>query len=427
MFRKMIQQRLEKYVKQYFAKHPEVKLVVVTGSVGKTSTKRAIATILSKQYRVRMQEGNRSSGVEVPLGILGIDIPEHARNPLAWLTVLKAARQRVQAQTDVDVIIQELGSDKPGDIATYRSFIKPTLAVVTAVTPSRMEVFQTVDAVAAEELSVNDFSDFTLINSDDIDSRYAQFATNADFSTYGVSTMAEHRLERGDFSLEDGYQAKVFAPEFPEPFDVRAHVVGEHSLRPIAGAIGVAGILGATPANIVAGVADIRPAPGRMNPIRGIGGTTIIDDTYNSSPASAEAALRALYEVFASAPERIAVLGDMRGLGAESQAAHSALGALCDGSLLSWVVTVGSDMEKYLAPAARQRGCQVKVCKNAIEAGQFVRSVSEAGAVILLKGSEGVYLEECVKILCNMSEDQSLVRQSADWLATKDKYFQEHS
>lgn len=424
MFKAQIQKRLEKYVTRYFAAHPEVKLIVVTGSVGKTSTKRATATVLSQQYRVRMHEGNHNTALSAPLGILGVDYPENIRNPLDWMAVFKACKARVNSATDVDMIVQELGTDNPGDIPSFGRYLVPDLAVVTAVTPEHMEFFKTLDAVATEEMSVEVYAKYTLINSDDIDSRYAMLETNPNFSTYGVSTLAEHRLEPGDFSVAGGYHAKVYAPEFPEPFEVDAHVVGEHSLRPIMGAISVAGILGMTPADIAKGVAECRPVSGRMQLLTGLGDTTIIDDTYNSSPAAASAALRTLYDLFSNAPQRIAVLGDMRELGAESPAAHETLGSLCDGSLLSWVVTVGPDMEKYLAPAARARGCQVKVCRNALEAGEFVRSVSEAGAAILVKGSQNtIYLEECVKILCELTEHEKLVRQSPAWIATKQKYF----
>ena len=80
-----------------------------------------------------------------------------------------------------------------------------------------------------------------------------------------------------------------------------------------------------------------------------------------------------------------------------------------------------------LRPSARRRGCQVKVCRNAIEAGQFVRSVARPGAVILAKGSQGgIFLEEAVKILCVLSEDTELVRQSLAWQAIKAPYFSEY-
>jgi UDP-N-acetylmuramoyl-tripeptide--D-alanyl-D-alanine ligase len=123
-------------------------------------------------------------------------------------------------------------------------------------------------------------------------------------------------------------------------------------------------------------------------------------------------------------PQRIAVLGDMRELGASSQMEHEKLGAMCDPNMLSWLVTVGPETERYLAPIARSRGCQVHVARNAIAAGEFVRTVTEDKAVILVKGSQNtIFLEECVKVLCNMTEDAELVRQSPEWIKLKDEYF----
>ena len=113
-------------------------------------------------------------------------------------------------------------------------------------------------------------------------------------------------------------------------------------------------------------------------------------------------------------------------LGGSSQAEHEKLGRMCDPNLLSWVVVVGVAATQYLAPAARSTGCQVHVARNAIEAGEFVRSIIEPGTVVLVKGSQNeIFLEECVKVLCDMTEDAELVRQSDKWLAIKDKYFQQ--
>lgn len=402
--------------------------MVVAGSVGKTSTKHAIATLLSRRYRVRMHEGNHNSEVSVPLAILGIDFPGSLHNPLAWLGVFRAAHLRVKRPTDVEVVVQELGTDSPGDIAEFGTYLVPDIAIVSAVTPEHMEFFGTIEKVAEEEMSVSNFSRFVLINRDDVDSRFANFETNPNFSTYGTTGAAEYRVEQAAFTLTDGYKGTIFAPEFPEPFLVDVQVYGEHSLRPVMGAVAVAAKLGLAPTEIQQGTALLRPVPGRMNLLRGIGGTTIIDDTYNSSPAAAAAALQTLYSFDDdNVPQRIAVLGDMRELGAASQAEHEKLGAMCDPNLLAWVVLVGPDSEQYLAPVARQRGCQVHIAKNAIEAGKFVRSVTEEGAVILVKGSQNtIYLEECVKILCDMTEHAQLVRQSTQWMKVKDSHFNEY-
>ncbi|HUC96690.1 MAG TPA: Mur ligase family protein, partial [Candidatus Saccharimonadales bacterium] len=192
MFKSYIQRRLERYVKTYFNNHPEVILVVVTGSVGKTSTKVAIATILSERFRVRLHKDNHNTNMSAPLAILGVEYPKNIRNIGEWLTVFRAARERIKEPTDVDVVIQELGSDRIGQVPHFGSYLRPDIGVVTAVSAEHMEFFKTIDNVAAEELSVANFSKLALINKDDIDGVYAKDLKNADINTYGTSASAEY-------------------------------------------------------------------------------------------------------------------------------------------------------------------------------------------------------------------------------------------
>lgn len=427
MFKSLIQSQLEASVKKYFSKHPEIKLVAVAGSVGKTSTKTAIATVLSKKFRVRMLEGNHNTHMSAPLGILGVDYPENVRSIGQWLRVFLAVRKRISGPTDVDVIVQELGADRPGDMAHFGTYLRPAIGVITAVTPEHMEFFGSIETVAQEELELANFSELAIINRDDIDGRFANFLTNQNLDTYGTTAAAEFRIEVKDFDIAHGYQGWLVLSGFAETYPADIRVVGEHSLRPISGAMAVASKLGMGPQDIVDGVEDVVPVPGRMNLLRGIEKSTLIDDTYNSSPASAEAALQTLYSL--QAPQRIAVLGSMNELGDTSAKEHELLGHLCDPALLAWVVTVGSEAEKYLAPAAKARGCQVKSFTSAIDAGAFVRSVIDEEAAVLVKGSQGnIYLEEAVKMLLHStSDDHQLVRQSPAWMERKTQFFQKIS
>lgn len=422
-----VRQRLEKYVKEYFGKHPEVKLVVVTGSAGKVSAKRAIADILSQKYRVRMTDGAAyNPEISLLLGILGIKHPEKSQSIFQWWLVLRAAKKRVKEATDADVVVQELYVEKPGDTGRFAQFLQPDIAVVTAITPEYMDVFGTIEAVAQEELSITRYAKLTCINRDDIDARFSEYVMAPSFTTYGTSGLAEYHFEIEDFSPQAGFWGRVVCPEFPTGFATRLHAIGEHSVRPIMAGVATAAKLGMTPEEITKGMEAIRPAAGRMNLLQGLNDTHIIDDTYNSSPISSCAALQALY-TFDQASTRIAVLADMTNLGQMSQIEHEKLGQMCDPNALAWVVTVGPESEKYLAPAARARGCQVKVCANAIEAGTFVRAVAEPQTVILVKGPKNdFYLEEAVKILCNTSQDSQLVRQSVDWMARKKAYFERY-
>lgn len=425
MFKHFVQKRLESYVKVYFRKHPEVKLVAVTGSVGKTSTKIAIATVLTERYRVRLHQGNHNANISTPLAILGIDYPGKLKSIGMWLTVFRAAKRRIAQPTDVDVIVQELGSDRIGQVPHFGTYLHPDICVVTAVSSEHMEYFKTIDMVAREELAIIDFSKQALINQDDIDQEYTNNLTNPNINTYGTNITAEYYYISEGYTIKDGHSGKFTAPEWNDPVAAIIHVLGEHSLRPAVAAGAVAVKLGMSAPEVASGLAKIRAISGRMNVLRGAKNTIIIDDTYNSSPLAAASSLRVLYQLLV--PQRIAVLGDMNELGGISDVEHENLGKLCDPSELAWVITVGNQAEKFLAPAARARGCQVKSFKNALAAGAFVRSVMESGAAILFKGSEGgIYLEEAIKVVLHSTNDElQLVRQSPEWMARKNTFFQQ--
>lgn len=427
MFKKIIQNRLEKYVKKYFKSHPEVKLVVVAGSVGKTSTKMAIATVLSQRYRVRVHEGNHNTPISAPMAILGIDYPGKVKSPLAWWSVFRAAKERVKSPADVDVVIQELGIDRPGEMSEFGRYLRPDIAVVTAVTAEHMEFFKTLDAVAEEELKVAEFSRAVIINRDDVDGEYAKYLTNANMTTYGTSGAAEYRFVDQSFTIDGGHKGLVVTPNYPEGFPVTVKVVGEHNLRPVIGAATVGLAMGLTYQDVAAGLELIEPVKGRMNPLRGLKGSLIIDDTYNSSPLAASCAIKTLYSI--QAPQRLAILGSMNELGETSAAEHTALGELCDPALLDWVITIGDEAKKYLAEAARKRGCQVRSFDTAVDAGAFALKVLEEEAVVLAKGSQGgIFAEEAVKFLLHDgSDEEQLVRQSPEWTRQKNQLFSKFS
>jgi len=424
MFKSHIQAKLERAVKKYFKKHPEVKLVTVVGSVGKTSTKIAIGTVLNEKLRVRLHEGNHNSELSAPLAILGVEFPDDIRSIKQWRTVFKAVRLRIKQPTDVDVIVQELGTDAIGQIPHFGKYLKPDITVVTSVSPEHMEFFKTLDAVAAEELSAVNFSKQALINRDDVPGVYAADITNPNINTFGTTNAAEYRFESSDYTMQAGFTGTFVAPEWDTPIPTTLSLVGEHSIRAAvaAGAVGVK--LGLSELEVSQGMAKIRAVKGRMNILRGVNESIIIDDTYNSSPLAAASALRALYQL--NVPQRIAVLGSMNELGDMSEAAHIEVGKLCDPIELAHVITVGEDAEKYLAPAARISGCHVVSFKSALEAGAYAHKYLEKGGAVLFKGSQGgIYLEEAVKVVLHSTEDEEqLVRQSPTWMKKKRAFFE---
>lgn len=422
-FRIYVQKKMEGYVVSYFNAHPEIRLVIVAGSVGKTSTKSAIATMLSQHYRVRMHDGNHNTHMSAPLAIMGIPYPDNIKSFSQWRSVFRAAEAKILGSSDVDIIVQELGADHPGEIAHFGSYLKPHIAVITAITPEHMEFFKSMEAVAQEELSAANFSQMAIINRDDIDGQYASYLTNRNVHTYGTSDDAEYHFRETAFTLETGHSGELFAPEIQDPVSATINVLGRHNVRPAVAAAVVGIKMGLNPQDIAAGLSKVTAVPGRMNLLQGANNSTIIDDTYNSSPVAAESAIQTFYSL--ESPQRIAIMGSMNELGDSSAAEHEKIGRMFRPDLVDWVVTVGEESEKYLAAAARAQGCQVKSYKSAIQAGVFVRSVLKPEGLVLAKGSQNAgFVEESVKVLMRHPEQNyMLVRQSPAWLAHKEDFF----
>ncbi len=423
-YKSRVKRKLQEAVVSYFQAHPEIKLIVVTGSVGKTSTKKAIATVLSEKYKVRLHEGNYNTDMSVPLTILGVPYPENIRNINEWETAIRRAKDKTIMPADVEVIVQELGADKPGDIEEFGRYLKPYMAVVTGVTQEHMENFKTLDAVAKEELSSGNFSQLALINRDDIDGSFAQYLTNSNLDTYGTTDVAEYRFVQVEYDEQKGRSGNFIAPDLPSPVSMTVHALGEHNVRPVVAAATVGVKMGLTGEQISSGVSKIQPVPGRMQLLRGIGGAKIIDDSYKSSPEDAVAAIQTFLGM--EAPQRIAILGSMNELGDVSPAEHQKLGRMLYPDYVEWVITVGADAEKYIAPAAHAQGCQVKSFDSSVRAGAFAHSVIKPNAVVLVKGSQNrVYTEEAIKVLLlDQNDANKLVRQSPAWMATKEEFFE---
>jgi UDP-N-acetylmuramoyl-tripeptide--D-alanyl-D-alanine ligase len=399
------------------------KIVAVTGSVGKTTTKLNIATVLSQKYRVLAHYGSYNTPIAIPMAMFDMKLPLTLKNPLSWWQVYRAMSRQLKQPYPYDVLVLELGADHPGDIIYFKKYLAPDVAVVTAVAAEHMEYFGTMDAVAQDELAVTHFSRLSLINRDDISAEYSKYAPEGiNLDTYGTSGVAEYHFLTDNYEPGKGFTGTFVSPEYGAQ-KVTLGVMGEHTLRTVvaAGAVGIK--LGLSAEQVQAGLQNIRPVHGRMNILRGLNDTTIIDDTYNSSPIAAIAALQTLY--LFPAKQRIAILGSMNELGAYSQEAHEQVGRACDPALLDWVITIGDQARTHLAPVAEQRGCRVRSFDSPYDAGACAHQLMEPGAVILAKGSQNkVFAEEAVKILLHSTEEESsLVRQTSDWLAIKQRQF----
>lgn len=400
----------------------EIIVVGVAGSMGKTSTKIAIATVLRQGFRVRFQEGNYNDLITVPLVFFGQENPESIINPFAWLRIFINNERQLKKPYPYDVVVVELGTDGPGQLRQFGSYLTLDIAVVTAIAPEHMEFFGHLDAVAKEELSVQSYAKKLLINKD-LAGEY--LPTGKHVISYGVDEGVDYRvIDKGKETKTDRLRITNRGSDFVEtPYPV----ISNTQLYTIGSAAAVACELGLQSEAIVKGIADIKPVSGRMRQLEGIKGTTILDDTYNASPDAVKAALDALY--LFSAPQRIAVLGNMNELGKHSVDSHRSVGEYCNPEFLDLVVTIGPDANEYLAAAAAEEGCRVETAKNPYEAAGMVKNHLKQGAVILAKGSQnGVFAEEAVKLLlANPDDAQHLVRQSKYWLKQKAAQFGKRS
>lgn len=396
-------------------------VVAVGGSVGKTSTKLAVAELLNTQRRVLYQTGNYNDRTTVPLVFFGRSQPS-LLNPVAWLRVLIANARMYRHDFPYDVVVVELGTDHPGSMAQF-SYLKPDVAVLTAVTPEHMEFFGTLDAVAAEELELLNYSAVTLVNIDDTPSHYL---TGKRFTSYSTLSSRTDYYAASETSSLSGQTIHLQALDMS--LKARLQYAGTQGLKVALAAAAAAHMLGFSEQQIKDGLPQLKPYAGRMQLLEGIEGSSLIDDTYNATPVAVKAALDVVYTQ-PSAGQRIAILGSMNELGAYSEDAHREVGEYCDPGKLDMVVTIGKMARDWIAPPAKQKGCSVHAYLSPYEAGDFVRSQLKAGAIVLAKGSQnGVFAEEALKkLLRNPTDAKKLVRQNDEWLAVKRRQFPQPS
>jgi UDP-N-acetylmuramoyl-tripeptide--D-alanyl-D-alanine ligase len=406
---------LESQVRRLRRRH-HFTVVAVAGSVGKTSTKLAIADLLGQSLRVRHQAGNYNDRVTVPLVFFGQPEPS-LTNPFAWIKLFGANNAEIAFPYQYDVVVVELGTDGPGQMKEF-AYLKPDITVVTAITPEHMEFFGTLDRVAEEELCVFEYSKRVLVNGDDIPGAYL---AGREFAEYSLASEQAQYYTKTKTNGLAGQKLKITLPKGTVEAEVR--YIGPQGAKFATAAAAVADLLGIRPKVIAEGLPQLAPFSGRMQVLPGTKDSTLIDDAYNASPIAVKAALDALYA--ARTKQRIAILGSMNELGDYSPEAHREVGVYCNPKKLDLVVTIGADAKKWLAPVAREKGCEVRTFISPYDAGRFVSGKIQKGAVVLAKGSQnGVYAEEALKLLLEHPGDvDKLVRQSAYWLARKAKQF----
>jgi UDP-N-acetylmuramoyl-tripeptide--D-alanyl-D-alanine ligase len=295
--------------------------------------------------------------------------------------------------------------------------LKPELLVVTAVSPEHMVFFKSLDVVAREELLPVTFSEQALLNVDDIPKKYLP---GMPYLSYGLKDADFKLLKQVPRALKD--QDLQIELKDKTALQTEVKLLGEQGAKSVLAAAAVGNILGMSNDPLSKSLAKVEAFPGRMQILKGINDSTLIDDTYNASPVAILAALDVLYA--SEAPQRIAILGSMNEMGDAAPAMHQEVGDYCNPTKLDLIITVGKDAQDYLAPVAKAKGCKVQSFLSPIEAGEYAKAQLKPGAVILAKGSEtGVFTEEALKILlADPSDGAKLVRQSPQWQQKKRQF-----
>jgi len=402
------------------------KIIAVTGSVGKTSTKDALYTAMSGSFFVRKSEKSFNSDIGIPLSILGCQ--NAWSNPLIWIkNIFQGLTTIFLKEKYPEWLILEVGADRPGDIRKISKWLKPDIVVITkfAKVPVHIEYFESrQDLINEKWFLVRALKDegILVINADDEDS----IEMSKDFSgriiKYGIKNLADIKAENLDYSYENkiitGIIFRINYEGDSFPMIIKGSV-GVPNVYSVLASVAVGFINKINPVKINENLLEHDTPKGRMRLIGGIKNSTIIDDTYNSSPLALESALQTLRDIKIKG-RKIAVLGDMMELGRLSSEEHynagKFLGEFCD-----LLLTVGMRSRK-IGEGALDAGLDegnIFQYDDSENAGKEFQNKIKEGDLILVKGSQSIRMEKFVLEIMAEPEkaEELLVRQEEEWLA----------
>ena len=393
---------------------PEV--IGITGSVGKTTAKMAIYAVLKDDFSVRPSQKNYNTETGVPLAIIGAHNPGH--NITGWLKVVLQALSLliVRRKNYPQILILEMAADHPGDIKYLVDFAKPKIGIITSVGPTHLEFFNTIKKVRDEKanmISGLPRQGYALINNDQKILSDLSRLTQASLITYGLHkadltadniSLNQHR---GGLIFDLNYKNSKARVNLP-------HALGRPAIYSLLAAASVGVIYNFDLDKIAEKLENFKSLPGRLNLLPGIKHTQIIDDSYNSSPLAAQAALEILANLKCTG-SKFAVLGDMLELGDYTKKAHRQIGEQAAKLGIDYLVTVGQ-CSTDTAESAKEFGMnpdRVFTFDNSVNAGRFLQDRIQQGDLILIKGSAAMAMEKITKEI--MAEPQHaqqlLVRQ----------------
>lgn len=353
----------------YWRRRFDLRVIGVTGSMGKTTTKETIWSVLRKAFPTSKSEANYNNEIGLPLTLLNLD-------------------------ESCQKVVLEMGMYDLGEIALLAEISQPQVGVITNVSHAHLETLKTLARIAqakAELVEALPSNGVAILNGDDPRVKAMAQKTKAKVFFYGLSPDCD--LWASDIESRGLQGVHFHLHHGEETLHVRAPLLGRHSVHAALAAAAVGLVEGEPWDQIVSGLQDIA-AQLRLIAIPGLKGSTIIDDTYNASPASTLAALNLLSDLEG---RKIAVLGDMLELGSYEERGHQLVGRRA-AETVDKLVTVGP-RGCIIAEEAQALGMDeddLFAVENNQEAMKVLRRLIASGDLILIKGSRGMKMEEIV-------------------------------
>lgn len=399
-------------------------VIGITGSVGKSSTKEAITAVLSTRFRVRQSPGNFNNEIGIPLAIVGVSSTGNSWTrllaaPFRCLLTLLLPRSRYP-----EMLVLELGVDRVGDMEYLLEFLSPKVGVLTTISTSHLEFFKSLSVVAREKgkliLSLPK-DGLAVLNADEPRVIKFQEKTKASVLSYGFDATANIRGTHVSFfrdtvalpigsSFKMEYEGKSIPVRLP-------NVIAEHHIGAALAAAAVGIFFKMNPLEVAEALRNFQSLPGRMRLFEGIRRSLVVDDTYNASPKSLEAAMKTLGSL--GGVRRIVALGDMLELGTECEAAHKTVALWIKEYDIREVFLLGKNM--LLAKEELNRlgfpKDHIHWFSDPESLGNQLSASLREGDIVLLKGSQGMRLEKAVEmVMAEPSRARELLcRQSDEW------------
>ena len=403
------------------------KIVGITGSVGKTGTKEAIYLTLSKKFNCFRNTKSYNNEIGVPLTVLLVQ-KTGGKSLLAWTRIfLHGLSLFLFPRRYPEILIIEMGVEKPHDMDYLLSLFRPNFAVLTAIgkIPVHVEFFKNPEELMKEKakliLGLNE-KDTAILNYDDEKIKVLKDKTKARVITFGFQEEADVWADSIGFSeerinsLPRGLVYKLHYQEDMVPVRL-PYLFSRHQIYATLAAAACGLSLEMNLIEISEGLKRFKPPPGRMNLIKGIKNTLIFDDSYNSSPDAAKAALETLRK-FEVKGRKIVCFGDMLELGEYTEEAHREIGKFV--SEVADILCVVGFASRFISDEARKQGMSeenVFEFDDSTECGRFVQEIIKPHDLILVKGSQAIRMEKTVKELMAepLKAKKLLVRQEEEW------------